>query len=78
MLALGLANGSAGSPSGGKGYASPRRHRSPGAPSAVGSPGAAWQDGGAKPAAAELRVSLPARRSWPRAVPPAARGAAAP
>lgn len=40
----------------------PAVRRSLGAPSAVSSPGAAWQDGGAKPAAAELWVSLPV--SW--------------
>lgn len=38
-LALGLANGGAGSPSGGKGYASPRRHRFPGTPFCGRQPG---------------------------------------
>ena len=40
----------------------PAVHRSLGAPSTASSPGAAWQDGGAKPAAAELWVSLPVSR----------------
>lgn len=47
-------------------------HRSLGAASVVSSPGAAWQDGGAKPAAAGLWVSLPVSRG-PRDMPQAAR-----